>query len=340
MYNYAFKSYIFWFQKHNPILRENSDGLWLSNLIPLILFQLILMCCENRSSFFFWISFDFAWNVPILTMDAYNRFNRCLFEWERSLLRLLGHDFMGEKFERNIMTFVIYALLFTAFSAMFYTFAFYSGLEKIFSVLFFLIAIQVTRNFLTLPKFYNFNWHLSSLFYLQSSIKLYHIRYVDDLQWILRFVQKFYKIHVKTGSAERIQYFNTFAMATEYLFIVMTTLYLLSVFTFFPYPVYMYLFENEVVTIVPIYLPFIDHTQFVGYCIVGAFHITLFIFATLGILACDFFMAIVIISTLIFSKLISLDLQQTDIDCAQKSAEITVKGRFRNVLLMHQEMIK
>lgn len=78
-------------------------------------------------------------------MDAYNRFNRCLFEWERALLRLLGHDFMGEKFERNIMTFFIYTLLLVAFLAMFYTFAFYSGLEKIFSVLFFLIAIQVRR---------------------------------------------------------------------------------------------------------------------------------------------------------------------------------------------------
>lgn len=129
-------------------------------------------------------------------------------------------------------------------------------------------------------------------------------------------------------------------MATEYLFIVMSTSYLLSVFTFFPYPVYMYLFEHEVVTIIPIYSPYLDHTHFVDYCILGAFHITLFIFATLGILACDFFMAINIISTLIFSKLISLDLQQIDIDSQQKGAEMTVKGRFRNVLLMHQEMIK
>lgn len=174
----------------------------------------------------------------------------------------------------------------------------------------------------------------------QGMIKLYHIRYVDDLQWILRFVQKLYKVHIKTASAERQQYFNNFAMVTEYLFIVMTTAYLLSVFTFFPYPVYMYLFENEVVTIIPIYLPFVDHTQFVGYCVLGAFHIVLFIFATLGILACDFFMAINIISTLIFSKLISLDLQQIDIDCEQKCSTLMVKGRLRNVLLMHQEMIK
>lgn len=171
-------------------------------------------------------------------------------------------------------------------------------------------------------------------------IKLYHIRYVDDLQWILRFVQNLYKIHVKTESAERIQYFDKFAMCTEYLFIVMTTLYLLSVFTFFPYPVYMYFFEHTVVTIIPVYLPYIDHTQFMGYCMLSAFHIILFIFATLGILACDFFMAIVIVSTLIFAKLTSLDLEQIDLDLQQKSNGLIVKGRLRNVLLMHQEMIK
>lgn len=169
---------------------------------------------------------------------------------------------------------------------------------------------------------------------------MYHIRYVDDLQWILRSIQNLYKIHIKTKSTERIEYFNKFAMITEYLFIVMTTLYLLSVFTFFPYPVYMYLFEHEVVTIVPIYCPYVDHTQFTGYCILSAFHITLFIFATLGIAACDFFMAIVIVSTLIFAKLISLDLKQVDIDSQQKSTELIVKGRLRNVMLMHQEMIK
>lgn len=163
---------------------------------------------------------------------------------------------------------------------------------------------------------------------------------MDDLQWILRLIQNLYKIHVKTESTERIQYFNKFALATEYLFIVMGTLYLLSVFTFFPYPVYMYVIENKVVTIIPIYLPYLDYTKFMGYCILSAFHITMFIFATLGILACDFFMAIAIISTLIFAKLISLELEQIDVDRQEKCAESLVKGRLRNVLLMHQEMIK
>lgn len=169
---------------------------------------------------------------------------------------------------------------------------------------------------------------------------MYHIRYVDDLQWIIRFVQNLYHIHVTTKSVERIDYFDKFALFTEIFFHVMTTLYILSVFTFLPYPIYMYFFKNEVVPIIPLYLPYVDDEQLSGYIILGTFHIIIFFLATLGVLACDFFMAIVIISTFIFAKLITWDLEQTDTEQSAKDSLRLVRGRFRNVLLMHQEMIK
>lgn len=174
----------------------------------------------------------------------------------------------------------------------------------------------------------------------KCAVKLYHIRYVDDLQWVIRFVQNLYKIHQKTKSRDRINYFNNFAIATDVLFKVITTLYILSVFTFFPYPIYMYLFKNEVVTIVPMYLPGIDESQFAGYVFLSSYHIVIILLATIGVLACDFFMAIIIISTLIFAKLISLDTKQIAKDLQLKDPILTVRGRLRNILLMHQEMIK
>lgn len=171
-------------------------------------------------------------------------------------------------------------------------------------------------------------------------IKIYHIRYVDDLQWIIRFVQRLYKIHSTIKTKKRIEYFNNFAFATEMIFKVMSTLYLLSVFTFFPYPLYMYYFENEVVTMIPIYMPFVDEKTFTGYIIVSGYQITIFVIATLGVLACDSFMAIIIVSTLIFAKLIKFDMEQINDDLLEKDSTITVKARFRNILLMHQEMTK
>lgn len=120
----------------------------------------------------------------------------------------------------------------------------------------------------------------------------------------------------------------------------MTTLYIFSVFTFFPYPLYMYYFKNKVVTMIPLYLPGVDESHLTGYIILSAYQIIIFVIGTLGVLACDFFMAIIIISTLIFAKLISLDIEQINNDLLLKDSMVTVKFRFKNVLLMHQEMIK
>lgn len=76
-------------------------------------------------------------------MNSYTRYNRCVFEWERALLKLVGHDFLGEVFEKNLMTFVVYALVSFAIATMLYTIIFFDALARIFCLLFLLIAIQV-----------------------------------------------------------------------------------------------------------------------------------------------------------------------------------------------------
>lgn len=76
-------------------------------------------------------------------MEAYNRFNRCIFEWERTLLKIVGHDFLGGKFERNIVTFTVYFLVIATIITMGYTFVCFDILAKIFTLLFFLILLQV-----------------------------------------------------------------------------------------------------------------------------------------------------------------------------------------------------
>lgn len=177
-------------------------------------------------------------------------------------------------------------------------------------------------------------------FQFQCLVKLFHIRYIDDLQGTIRSIQNLYKIHSKTKSIERIEYFEKFAFVTEVLFKGMTIVYISSTFTFYFYPVYMYLYENEIVPIIPLYLPAIDENQFTGYVILCVIHVTVLNLATFGVLACDFFIAIIIISTLIFAKLISLDFEQIDMDLMKNASPLRITGRFRNILLMHQEMFR
>lgn len=76
-------------------------------------------------------------------MEALFRFNRCIFEWERSLLKLVGHDFLGGTFKKNLMTFTVYFIIVVSLGAMGYSIMFYDSLTKIFNLAFSLIALQV-----------------------------------------------------------------------------------------------------------------------------------------------------------------------------------------------------
>lgn len=166
---------------------------------------------------------------------------------------------------------------------------------------------------------------------------MYHVHYADELQRIYHTIRKLYKTHITNESRERIEYFRMFAFITETLFKLMTTVYMLSGFLFFPYPLYMYYMKNEIVPLMNLYIPYIDVKTFTGYISLAASHIFYIFSATFGISACDFSMSIAIISPIIFSKLISIDLQQLNVDLKENVSVVNVRSRFRNIL-MHQEL--
>lgn len=171
-------------------------------------------------------------------------------------------------------------------------------------------------------------------------VKIYHIRYADEMQWSFRSIQNFFEIHSKTKSPERVEYFSKFALVIEILFKVMTIVYTLTVFMFFPYPIYTYFYKNEVVPILPVILPFIDYSTPVGYIFLSVFQTLTSLFCTLGYLAFDYFVTVITLSSLIFAKLISLEIEQMCAELELKKSEMTTIGRFRNVLLMHKEMLE
>lgn len=126
-------------------------------------------------------------------------------------------------------------------------------------------------------------------------------------------------------------------MLMEILFKVVLFAYFLPFFAFLAYPILVYLTTGQVVPILPVYLPMIDDTTYVGLLINTAFHLSLMVVAAVGFTAMDYFIAVGITSSLIFAKLISLDLQQINFDLID-SEMMTAKARFWNVLLMHREM--
>lgn len=41
-------------------------------------------------------------------MEAYNRFNKCIFKYERQLFQLIGHDVFAVELKRNAISYSIY----------------------------------------------------------------------------------------------------------------------------------------------------------------------------------------------------------------------------------------
>lgn len=137
-----------------------------------------------------------------------------------------------------------------------------------------------------------------------------------------------------------MEYFGKFGLFTEYFFILIIFVYFPSVALFFVYPAYMYFVENELVFVVPLFIPGIDENTTTGYVIVLVYHIFIFVLSVAGVIAIDYLFGVIIVSSLMFAKLIHFEIEQIHVDLQEKNATFLVRGRFLNILQMHQEMIR
>lgn len=115
-------------------------------------------------------------------------------------------------------------------------------------------------------------------------------------------------------------------------------LYSLSALSNFIYPLYMYAFEHEVVTIMPTFVPFIDENTRNGYIVLSAFHVASLI---LGIIACcatDLLFTMITINTPVMASLIEDEVNQLNETVeGEKPQPMLAKVKLRNILLMNRE---
>lgn len=133
--------------------------------------------------------------------------------------------------------------------------------------------------------------------------------------------------------------FTRFAFLTEIIFKFGTFLYFVSGIAFLVYPLYMYFFKGELVTINPSYLPGIDETTVKGYIMITIYHIVLLSVAVVGATASDCLFTMLIANTPVLSLLIEMEVEQlNDALASENTDKLLVKSKFRNMLFMHREM--
>lgn len=133
--------------------------------------------------------------------------------------------------------------------------------------------------------------------------------------------------------------FNRFALLTEIILKFGAFLYFSSGIAVFFYPLYMYIFHGELVTLNPTYLPGIDEKTVKGYIMIMIYQTILETVAVIGATASDCLFTMLIANTPVLSLLIEMEVEQlNEALTSDKVDKLLVKTRFRNMLLMHREM--
>lgn len=94
-------------------------------------------------------------------MQPYLRFRRCIFEWEATLLNVVGHNILDPNYRRDLVTYSLYILIGISLVSLCYGILYYDLFTKIICLVGLLISIQVMRNLLfkiLYPKM-NFFYH-------------------------------------------------------------------------------------------------------------------------------------------------------------------------------------
>lgn len=174
---------------------------------------------------------------------------------------------------------------------------------------------------------------------LQFVVKIHAVKYSDQITWMINYLHNIYKVNAKSKDQRKSAMFDRFSYYTEIVFKCGCFLYLLSVISYFLYPMYMYLFEGKIVTLLPIYLPGINEHSASGFIIISSYHVLLLAVAFVAASGCDFLFMMLIANTPIMAILIEMEVEKlNEILTAQKFDAPLMKTKLRNILLMHREM--
>lgn len=119
------------------------------------------------------------------------------------------------------------------------------------------------------------------------------------------------------------------------MFIFWFVAYMMTVSLLFLHVICVYAVYGELIPILPFYLPVIDDTTYAGYITLFMLHITAIFFAVIGYVMIEFLLTVMVVGSLIFANLISMDVRKADDEL--QLADPIATFRLRNIILMHQE---
>lgn len=147
-----------------------------------------------------------------------------------------------------------------------------------------------------------------------------------------------YKQNSDIKAHNRYRMCRRFTLYTEYIFKIGMVLYTFSVFTYYLYPIYVYVTEKRLLLIVDLYLPGVDESTTSGYAIYFCFHMILTSYAFLGSSCTDFLFTMIIVNVPFMANILSENIDElNEILRTGEYDPYHAKMKFRNILLIHKE---
>lgn len=173
----------------------------------------------------------------------------------------------------------------------------------------------------------------------QVFAKIHALNYSDDISWMANFILGIYKVNSTVKDKKRLKMFHTCSLASELIFKLCGFLYFSFSLTYAVYPVYMYFFQNEVVSALQTFLPGVDETTTEGFIVTVMYHMILIILGSIGFAASDLLITLIIINTPIMAASIEDEINQLNDMLRKKNNDsLAIKYKLRNIFLMHQDM--
>lgn len=170
-------------------------------------------------------------------------------------------------------------------------------------------------------------------------MKIHSIEYADLVVGLINKLVEVFKMNAKVtvnGRQEMLERHLTF---TELLFKGGVFFYTISTFGYFLYPLYHYHTFNEVIPLVPSYLPGVDENTQTGFIILTIFHLFIIIFGLFGSACIDFNFMMIIVNVPVLANILKDNIsEQNEMLIKKKTMPVMIKAKLRNIFLLHREI--
>lgn len=180
-----------------------------------------------------------------------------------------------------------------------------------------------------------------SPFLLQLLAKIYASQHTAAVLVDMDKIIDIYEVNSKNASTKRAKLIQKYAIITELVLKGGFVLYCLGGGIYLLNPFYSYFWQNRVIPLLPVYMPFVDENTKTGFITLSALHISLIILTILGSACVDFMFIMLIVNMPVLSTICGDNVRELNDILNGKKVNLTLaNAKLKNIFLIHSEIFE